>query len=269
MDRSNSRVSVATGSAGDLAAAIGREPQRFALFLDIDGTLLDLAPTPEAVVVPDRLREDLATVSALLEGALALITGRTLASADALFTPGHYPVAALHGADIRFPDGSRQTVTATPGFLEARRMLRAQCPQPDRIFLEDKGSALALHYRRAPDRQAEVEALMQAAAERAGPDWALQHGKMVVELKPASASKGQALARLMQMPPFAGRRPVAFGDDLTDAPMLAEARHLGGLAIRVGENPPAPVPDLQLPAPADVRACLSVIAAGGCVAGRN
>lgn len=259
-------VSVAAGSADPLAAVIARKPEKFALFLDIDGTLLDLAPTPDAVVVPDRLRDDLATVSALLGGALALITGRTLASADALFAPGHYPVAALHGADIRFPDGSGQSVTVTPGFLEARAMLRRQCPE--RTFLEDKGCALALHYRRAPELQAEVEALMQAAADVAGSDWTLQRGKMVVELKPAASGKDRALARLMQMPPFAGRRPLAVGDDLTDAGMFREAQRLGGLAVRVGASPAEPQPDLQLPAPADVRAWLASIASGQAGTGR-
>jgi len=264
MNRDKRSVSVVAGAGRSLAAAILREPARFALFLDIDGTLLDLAPTPEAVVVPDRLREDLATVAALLEGALALITGRTLASADALFAPGHYPVAALHGADIRFPDGSRQSPAATPGFQRARTLLQEQ--RPERTFLEDKGCALALHFRQAPEQQAAVEALMQAAADRAGPGWILQQGKMVVELKPAVACKGQALVRLMQMPPFAGRRPVAIGDDLTDAAMFREARRLGGLVVRVGASPPSPEPDIQLPAPVDVRACLAAVAAGqdGC-----
>ena len=219
--------------AGPLAP-VAEAPARYALFLDIDGTLLELAPTPEAITVPPDLPQLLAALSARLGGALALVTGRALPFADQLFAPLSLPIAGLHGAERRTPDGSICRPDIPPAFAQLKRDVQKHASSLDGVLIEDKGAALGAHYRLAPEHRGAVEALMQEAAREAGPDFVLQFGKMVVELRPASASKGEALRAFLAEPPFAGRLPVAIGDDVTDEAMFAVANRLGGHSIRIG-----------------------------------
>ncbi len=205
-----------------------------ALFLDIDGTLLDLAPTPDEIIVPPSLPAQLDALSRRLGGALALVTGRGLSYADRLFAPFQFPTAGLHGAERRSPDGSIVRAAPTGGFERLKTELRAKTAGWAGILIEDKGAAVAAHFRLAPARQAELTELMQRLADRAGPEWTLQHGKMVLEIRPAGANKGDALERFLENPPFFGRRPIAIGDDLTDEAMFGTANRLGGYSIRVG-----------------------------------
>ncbi|OLP62289.1 trehalose-phosphatase [Xaviernesmea oryzae] len=218
-----------------LFADLIARPEAWALFLDIDGTLLDLAETPEAIVVPPDLPDLLAKASRRLGGALALVTGRSLDFASALFPGLTLPIAGLHGAELRLADGRLQRAETTPALEALKGRLKTEASGLRGVLIEDKGAAVAAHYRQAPEHHQAVERLMDEAARTIGGDWTLQRGKMVVELRPASASKGHAVSTFLKTPPFSGRKPLAIGDDITDEAMFRVAKSLGGRAIRVGQ----------------------------------
>ncbi|MGE7370098.1 trehalose-phosphatase [Neorhizobium sp. NPDC001467] len=226
------------GSSSPSAEAVCellRDVDRFALFVDIDGTLIDLAATPDGITVPPDLPSNLAAVSQKRGGALALVTGRALAYADALFTPHRFPIAGLHGAERRMADGTVDKVTVTPHFQALKAEIADNAAGWQGVLIEDKGAAVGAHYRQAPERRDALEALMQAAAAKAGPEFALQRGKMVIELRPARASKGEAVKRFLEEAPFSGRLPITIGDDLTDEAMFRVANELGGHSIHIGD----------------------------------
>ncbi|PZM12217.1 trehalose-phosphatase [Rhizobium tubonense] len=215
-------------------SALSLDPHDWALFLDIDGTLLDLAETPESIVVPASLPFDLGALSQKLGGALALVTGRSLSFVDPLFSPFRFPVAGLHGAERRDAAGHLTRVPISADFAEMKRAIAVEAERWAGVLVEDKGAAVAAHYRLAPEYRAEVEAMMQRYFAKAGPDWALQHGKMVVEIRPARADKGQAVEAFLAEAPFKGRRPLAIGDDVTDEAMFHAVNRVGGHSLRVG-----------------------------------
>ncbi|MDX0802268.1 trehalose-phosphatase (plasmid) [Sinorhizobium medicae] len=222
-----------------ILSALSTDLQSWALFLDIDGTLLDLAETPDAITVPPSLPADLDALSKKLDGALALVTGRSLDYADQLFSLSHFPIAGLHGAERRDPDGQLHKATATAEFERLKADLVADTASWAGVLIEDKGAAVAAHYRLAPDRKDDVELVMERALIRAGPNWTIQQGKMVIEIRPTSADKGKAISAFLAKPPFAGRRPIAIGDDVTDEAMFRAANRLGGYSIRIGPHLPA------------------------------
>lgn len=211
-----------------------REPTIWAVFLDIDGCLLDLAPTPDEIFVPPELPGAIEKLRLRLGGALALVTGRGLAYADALFDPFPFPIAGLHGAEMRGPDGRMIHAEAPPSFAALKAALVEETKDMQGVLIEDKGAAVAAHYRLAPEYERTLGERMRAFADAAGPDWALQLGKMVFEIRPARASKGDAVERFLREPPFTSRKPLALGDDLTDESMFAVANARGGLTFRVG-----------------------------------
>lgn len=224
-------------------ATLSQHPDDWALFLDIDGTLLDLAETPDSIVVPPQLPFDLSALSQRLGGALALVTGRSLSFVDPLFSPFHFPVAGLHGAERRDAAGH---VAHVPIPLEFQEMKRAMALEGERfpgVLIEDKGAAVAAHYRLAPECQADVEAMMRRYFAQVGPGWAMQRGKMVIEIRPARADKGQAVEAFLTEAPFRGRRPLAIGDDVTDETMFHAVNRVGGQSLRVG--PPGPETDAR------------------------
>jgi trehalose 6-phosphate phosphatase len=211
---------------------------RWALFLDVDGTLLELAATPEQVVVTDRLKLLLTDLSRRMEGAIALISGRTIRNLDTLFAPAVFCAAGVHGAELRGPRGALQQATIDDAALrQAHVELTNYVRTRTGLLLEDKGAALALHYRLAPHLQPEVHARIATVLDRLGPDFALQVGKCVYEIRPRAWNKGSAVRELMGMPPFAGRTPIYLGDDVTDEHAFAAVNALGGLSIRVGDRP--------------------------------
>ncbi|MGV0876500.1 trehalose-phosphatase [Martelella sp. FLE1502] len=256
-------------SLWDLRERFHAEPDCFALFFDIDGTLLDLAPTPDSVVAPEGLSENLAALSDRTAGALALLTGRSIAFADKLFSPHQFALAGLHGAQLRYADGTYYATKPSRSFDAAKALLKAQRPEPEKVIFEDKGAAVALHYRLAPDLAPTVKALMKKAARVAGGGWQIQHGKMVIELRPAMANKGEALKCFMKTPIFKGRLPVAVGDDLTDEDMFIAAKRMGGTAIRIGHNIADTAADMVLPSPFALRACLRSVAGSRSQSGRQ
>lgn len=204
------------------------------LFLDLDGTLLDLAEAPDAVVVPPGLQTHLSKLSTLLGGALALVTGRPLSFVDRLFPGNAFFLAGLHGAEMRSPTGGAALAVAEDRRLEAvKKWLRHAASQWPGVLVEDKGLAVAMHYRQAPDMERRVGDLMKGTASSV-PGWTLQTGKFVVELRPAGRDKGDAVRTFMERSPFSGRSPLAIGDDVTDERMFAAVNAMGGASFRVG-----------------------------------
>lgn len=203
-----------------------------ALFLDFDGTLVEIASHPQAVLIPDRLRDTLGALHQLLGGALALVSGRRLLDLDSFLTPLQLPAAAEHGAQRRDSAGriSSATVPDLRQALQAAQELVAHYPA---LVLEQKELALSLHYRHAPELEALCLQVMRAAV--AGkPGLSLMQGKCVIDLKPVGVSKGTAIAAFMAEPPFAGRVPVFAGDDVTDEDGFEQVLRMGGHAVKVG-----------------------------------
>lgn len=229
------------------------ERQNWAVFLDIDGCLLDLAPTPDEIFVPPELPAAIENLRLKLGGALALVTGRGLAYADALFDPFPFPIAGLHGAEMRGPDGRMIRAEAPPAFAALKAALAEEAKDMEGVLIEDKGAAVAAHYRLAPHHELALGERMRAFAEAAGPDWALQLGKMVYEIRPARASKGDAVERFLREQPFAGRLPLVVGDDLTDESMFAVANARGGMTFRVGRPDAKTCAIGTVPSPGHVR----------------
>jgi trehalose 6-phosphate phosphatase len=209
----------------------------WALFLDFDGTLLDLAPTPTSVVVPDGLVDVLRRLQDRLHGAVAIVTGRPLADIDRLLAPLVLPVAGNHGASARLPDGTQQVlapVTPLPGDWVTRA--QAACAHWPGTIVEPKPYSLALHYRLAPDRGRDLFDLLSRFAGERPDDYEILKAHHAYELRPRHADKGLAIERLMALAPFQGRVPVFIGDDVTDESGWAAARRLGGIGLDVGQS---------------------------------
>lgn len=206
-----------------------------ALFLDVDGTLLEIAATPDAVRVPASLKHTLSSLSARLDGALALVSGRSVRTLDALFTPFHFPAAGIHGCERREANGCiLRPEIDMPRFARVRDDLAAWTQAHPGTLLEDKGYALALHYRLAP-QFADAALTAAESALRQIETHELQRGKFVFEIRPAGYSKGGAIEAFMREIPFRGRKPLFIGDDITDEAGFAVVNRLGGISIRVGE----------------------------------
>jgi len=200
------------------------------LFLDFDGTLVTLADRPDGIEVPRHLPSLLDRVAAALGGRLAILTGRALADLDRHLAAPHLAAAGSHGLELR---GVEAEDTAAPQALaEARTALAHFAAGAPGLLVEDKPASVALHYRLAPERESAALALAESLAARTG--LAVQRGKMVVELRPPGADKGDAVRALMAEPPFAGAVPVVVGDDLTDEDGFRAAAALGGFGILVG-----------------------------------
>ncbi|MGD9841520.1 MAG: trehalose-phosphatase [Steroidobacteraceae bacterium] len=212
--------------------------REFALFLDVDGTLLEIAPAPDLVQVPDALRGILEQVAQRANGALALVSGRSLATLDELFSPSVFPAAGLHGVERRDAVGriTRASADASTLATVSSKLQSLVAAHPG-LLLEDKGGALALHYRAAPELgemlHKEISLLQQTLA----PQLQLKRGKCVLELLPDGHSKRTAIEAFMREPPFAGRTPIFVGDDVTDEDGFAAVNALGGYSVRVGDAP--------------------------------
>jgi trehalose 6-phosphate phosphatase len=207
----------------------------WALFLDVDGTLLEIVDRPDEVEAAPRLKRLLAAAHRSLNGALALVSGRSIASLDLIFAPLCLPAAGLHGLERRGADGWVHYPSGFPDRLaEARRLLVELVQSHPGLLLEDKGATLALHFRNAPELAGECHRRIEIARAAAGEEFHVQQGKMVLELKPSGHDKGTAIASFMAEPPFLGRQPVFIGDDITDEDGFRVVNELGGLSIKVG-----------------------------------
>lgn len=203
-----------------------------ALLLDFDGTLAPLAPQPQAVQRDPALVDLLTRLFNRLGGAMGLVTGRQLEVVDELLAPLKLPGAGLHGAQLRRRGQDEAPLELATGIELVHSELQRHFGDDPRIVIENKTVAVALHYRLAPERRGECAAVLGRLAGAAG--LKLIHGHCVVEARPAGVDKGQGLRRLMQQPPFAGRRPIFLGDDRTDEDAMAAALELGGHAVKVG-----------------------------------
>jgi len=232
-------MSSATTASAEPTSLVDLLHQRgpFALFLDFDGVLAELAPTPDAVEVKPRVIAQLQTLNSTLDGALAVVSGRAMASLDELLAPLVLAVAADHGNARRTRDGALTLLNADagPSVAALAAFLHAQFADDARIIVEPKPSAVAVHYRLAPERAEECVAIIAAAIADL-PEFSLIAGKMVIEARAAGASKGVAVESFMHEQPFVGRTPIFIGDDLTDEDGFAAAQALGGLGIKVGQG---------------------------------
>lgn len=210
------------------------------LFLDIDGTLLDLASRPQDVYVPPSLIGDLQRVSDSLDGALALVSGRSIETIDRLFRPLHLRAAGVHGAELRLAKGG-PVETGSNVELPAefrQRLVNVGREFPDAIA-EDKKASVALHYRGMPERREELLGAIRSEIAREGdPTLTILPGHFVFEVKRKGHNKGTAVMAFMREPVFSRRKPIVFGDDVTDEAAFKAALRLGGAAFSVGRDVP-------------------------------
>ncbi|HEY4275865.1 MAG TPA: trehalose-phosphatase [Rhizomicrobium sp.] len=235
-----------------------------ALFLDIDGTLLDMARTPDDVVVPAELQSTLVRLHQALGGALAFVSGRSLAAIDRLFMPLHTAAVGCHGAEVRGDDG---VVRALSGPIPdtVRTIFRTLAEVHPGTILEDKVYALSLHYRLAPEARLPLETAMETyASVFAGETVAIQHGKSVIDARMQGIDKGAGVRALMRQAPFRDRHPVFGGDDTTDIDVFHILPELGGHGFSVGRTFEGI--DYQFSSPQAVRQWLSDLAQEGMAA---
>jgi len=224
-------------SALSKAEAVLADPGRWALFVDIDGTLLGVAPTPDAVTVPEGLVQLLNDVMRGLGGAAAILTGRRIADADRLFAPLKLVASGVHGTELRSERGGPIATLARPIPPEVIQAMNNISSIASGILVEQKGCGVAVHYRNAPLARRALETQLAAIVAASSYELVLRQGRKVLEAVPRGYSKGTALATLIALPPFKGRRPVMVGDDVGDESAFLAAERLGGLALRVaGEH---------------------------------
>ena len=218
-----------------MPGALPRITAQTALFLDFDGTLVDIAAEPELVQVSPELPGLLADLHAALGGALAIVSGRKLSDLDHFLSPQRLPASAEHGAQLRLADGIL-TQVASPDLHEVSRVALALAAQHAGLKVEIKTTAVSLHYRQAPALESLCLEAMAEAVKRS-PGLELMQGKCVFDIKAAGVSKGSAIAALMGKQPFAGRLPVFVGDDTTDEAGFESVQNMGGEGIKIGEGP--------------------------------
>jgi trehalose 6-phosphate phosphatase len=206
----------------------------WALFLDFDGTLVELGDDPAHARIDARMSSAVTAAREYLGGALALVSGRPLGQIDQRFTPHTMAVAGIHGLERRSAQGVLFGATPSPALRDAARKLRAAFAGEPRILIEDKGAALAVHYRLLREAAPTVLQVVEAVARELGPGYRMLRGSDVLELLPTTVNKGTAVREFMAEAPFAGRVPVFVGDDITDLDGFEAARQLGGAGIAVG-----------------------------------
>jgi trehalose 6-phosphate phosphatase len=238
------------------------ESDGYALFLDFDGTLVDIVERPDAVTVDPALPEVLTRLQQKLGGALAVISGRPIEFLDGRFRPHQFDMAGLHGLEHRI--GGRLSLCDPDEHPQLRDMaarLEAIVAPKAGVLIEDKGCSVAIHWRLAPQEKDFALATAHAAIEALGSGYRVQHGKAVAEILPAAAGKGKVIERFLGLAPYRGRRPIFVGDDLTDENGFRTVNAHGGLSVRIGAG--ETIARERLGTPSDLRHCLSVWAAEG------
>jgi trehalose 6-phosphate phosphatase len=238
------------------AVPLPRKP--WCLFLDVDGTLLDLADSPGGVAVDPGLLPLLERLRHAAGGALALVSGRTIENLDQLLGSGQLPIAGLHGCERRDAAGALHVAPiALEQLADVREGLRRLVTRHPGLLLEDKGAGLALHFLQARELENELRAQVALLAAPLVPRFALLDGHAVIEVKPAAHTKDTAVTAYMEEAPFRGRQPIFIGDDQTDYGGFAAVRRFDGLAIAVG---PRVKSEWWLPDPHTVRQWLEQLA---------
>lgn len=211
-----------------------------ALFLDVDGTLIEFAPHPNAVTVDAGLLGLLQQLALRSRGALALVSGRSIADIDALLDPLRLPASGLHGFERRSPTGvdSHHRLPCRQTLEDARHLMTQLIAKDPRLTLEDKGYALALHFRQAPQLEGAILEALEGISVLVDGGFALARGPMVFEVTPSGVSKATAIAEFMSERPFRGLRPLCVGDDLTDEPAFEWVNAAGGLSVAVNVTRP-------------------------------
>jgi trehalose 6-phosphate phosphatase len=210
--------------------------RRVALLLDVDGTLLDIAPTPAEVIVPTMLPEMLGDLIGRAEGAVALVSGRRIESLDRIFSPLIAPAIGGHGAEMRVATGAPVLELSSAALSESLcRELHLLADVDAGVLIEDKAHSMAVHYRLAPERETFLKVAVREIV-ASEPNAALEFllGKQVIDIKPKQFSKGAAVRDLMRRKPFAGRKPLFVGDDTTDESVFAILPELKGCGYSVG-----------------------------------
>ena len=247
---------------------LARRLDEFAVLLDIDGTLLDLAPTPREVWVPPDLSKTLNRLLDKTSGAVALVSGRSLNDIDLIFAPEQFPAVGGHGAEMRLEsDSEAVAIHAPPMDKELKRRLAAIAKLSPGILLEDKGYSLALHYRLAPHAEKAIYAAVSLIrADLPNAPIEVMPGKCVCEIKHSGFNKASGVIELMTHEPFKGRRPIFIGDDVTDESVFAIMPELRGLAFSVGRRAKGVVSHFD--EPRDVRQWLARLVDDNAVAAR-
>lgn len=210
--------------------------ESWALFLDFDGTLTEIVATPDRAAVDPAVPKTLLECQAELDGAVAIVSGRRIEEIDTLLAPARLAVAGLHGLECRDARGRVEHAEPPARQLEAVRKALIGFAQKDpRLIVEDKGAAIALHFRLAPEQEAACVRCAENALQGIDGYDALR-GKMVIEVKPRKGNKGKAIERFTRQAPFAGRRPVFAGDDTTDEDGFAVVNRRGGISVKVGDG---------------------------------
>lgn len=232
---------------GSEAAPSGSWPP--ALFLDFDGTLVEIAARPDAVLVDPSLSAALARLRDALGGALAIVSGRPIAAIDRFLAPHRFDAAGLHGVEQRLEGRLRPCDPADhPALRLALADLQGRFGATAGVLVEDKGCSFALHWRLAPEHADGVAAAAEAAASALGARYRLQRGKAVAEILPAEAAKGPVIERFLDELSYRGRWPVFVGDDLTDEGGFAAVNARGGISVRIGDGPTAAAKRVASPA---------------------
>jgi trehalose 6-phosphate phosphatase len=207
------------------------------LFLDVDGTLIELTDSPLDTFADAELKTLLSHVAERLGGAVALVSGRSIRYLDALFAPLRLPAAGLHGVERRKASGAMHGASFVDTQLtEARKAVHALVEAHPGTSLEDKGRTIAVHFRMAPQMEESVRRSLIDIAKPLGSNYHIQEGSMVLEIKPRGFTKATAIKAFMKEPPFSGRKPVFVGDDLTDQDGFRMVEDQGGISIAVGER---------------------------------
>ena len=232
---------------------------RDALLLDVDGTLLDIAATPENVRVPQSLKESLSRLSQRGDGAIALISGRRIVDLDTIFSPLNFPGIGCHGAELRTIAGGAVTALAMPLPAPVKSAFAKVAGADPGVWIEDKVFTIALHYRASARQEKDLLIEVEACRATLPGDLRLLRGRKVVEIRAPGFDKGTGLIHLMRHKPFAGRRPVFFGDDITDEDVMAVLPRFRGIGVAVGRALRGA--GLRLDGPQEVRRCLAAMAA--------
>ncbi|MBC8025783.1 MAG: trehalose-phosphatase [Steroidobacteraceae bacterium] len=224
------------------------------LFLDVDGTLLELADSPGGVAVDEALLPMLESLSAIAGGAVALVSGRTIENLDGLLGATHFPIAGLHGCERRDAFGDLHVAPiAREQLADLREGMSRMALRHPGLLMEDKGAGIAMHFLKARELENELRAEVALLAAPLVPKFAMLDGHAVIEVKPAAHTKGSAVTAYMEEPPFAHRTPIFIGDDKTDYDGFAAVRRYDGIAIAVG---PRVKSEWWLPGPVAVRGWL-------------